>query len=128
MDETRILVCVTRQKTCERLIQEGVRLCERQPGGVVSVVHVADSRSNFLGVPQEAEAIEYLYQVAKAANAEMTILRASSILDTLVDFAREQQVHIIVTGISPGKSGADFAQSIRLRLPGVQVHSVMAKE
>lgn len=127
VSDYHVLVCVTRQKTCERLIQAGADLA-RQHGGIVSVVHVAEKGADFLGIAKEAEAIEYLYHAAKAVDAEMTVLRAKNALDTLVAFAQEQKVQAVVTGLSMGKGGADFAQALRLRLPQVEVHTVLSHE
>lgn len=127
MGKADVLVCVTRQKTCARLIQEGAALAFRQ-GGTISVVHVAEKGKDFLGIPQEAEAIEYLYKEAKAVNADLTVLRAERVLDTLTDFAKELEVGFVLTGASPGKDGAGFAQALRMRLPGVEVHTIISKE
>lgn len=127
MNNANVLVCVTRQKTCARLIQEGAALAYRH-GGTVSVVHVAEKGKDFLGIPQEAEAIEYLYREAKAVNAELTVLRAEHVLDTLIAFVKEQDVQIVLTGVSPTKSGAGFAQTLRMRLPGVEVHTIVSQE
>lgn len=127
MSTFRVLVCVTRQKTCEKLIHEGVELAKKHDGEV-SVVHVAENGADFLGIHKEAEAIEYLYGVCRAAHADMTVLRADHVLDTLVQFIRDEQVQVVVTGVSPGKSGVDFAQNLRLRLPGTQVYTVVTQE
>ena len=122
----KVLVCVTGQKTCERLIQEGAAIA-KQLEGKVSVVHVAAQGSTILGNQREGEALEYLFRSAGEVGADMTVLRAEDVLDTLVSFAREQAVDCIVVGAGSGREGGDFAQRLRMRLPSVEVRSVYAQ-
>ena len=125
MAQLKILVCVTGQKHCERLIREGAELAE-QLGGSMSVVHVAAQGNTFLGNPKEGEALEYLFRTADAFGAEMTVLRASDALDTLVAFAREREADCVVVGSAPGRAGGAFAEQLRLRLPQAEIRSVQA--
>ena len=122
----RVLVCVTGQKTCERLIQEGAAIAG-QLDGKVSVVHVAAKGAAILGNHREGEALEYLFRAADEVGADMTVLRAGDVLDTLVAFSREQQVDCIVVGVARGRDGGDFAERLRMRLPHVEVRSVYAQ-
>jgi len=122
----RVLVCVTGQKTCERLIQEGAAIAG-QFEGKVSVVHVAPKGAAILGNHHEGEALEYLFRAADEVDADMTVLRAGDVMDTLVHFACEQQVDCIVVGTAPGRDGDAFAQRLRARLPSVEVRSVFAQ-
>ena len=122
----KVLVCVTGQKTCERLIQEGATVA-RQLEGKVSVVHVAVQGATILGYHSEPDALEYLFRAADEVGADMTVLRAADALDTLVAFAREQAADCVVIGAGGGRASADFAERLRLRLPGVEVRSVFAQ-
>ena len=122
----RVLVCVTGQKTCDRLIQEGARIAG-QLDGKVSVVHVAAKGAAILGNHREGEALEYLFRAADEVSAEMTVLRAADALDTLVAFADGQQADCIVVGTASGRDGDAFAQRLRARLPNVEVRSIYAQ-
>jgi len=93
----------------------------------VSVVHVAAKGAAILGNHREGEALEYLFRAADEVGADMTVLRAGDVLDTLVAFAREQQVDCIVVGTASGREGGDFAERLRMRLPNVEVRSVYAQ-
>lgn len=123
--QIKVLVCVTGQKTCERLIQEGSSIA-KQFDGKVSVVHVAAQGSAILGNHHEGEALEYLFRAADEVGADMTVLRTEDTMDTLVTFAREQQADCIVVGTGSGRDGGDFAERLRLRLPSVEVRSIYA--
>ena len=121
-----ILVCVTGQKTCDRLIQEGAAIAGELDGRV-SVVHVAARGAAILGNHREGEALEYLFRAADEVGADMTVLRAEDALDALVDFARERQADCVVVGAASGREGGAFAERLRMRLPSAEVRSVYAQ-
>lgn len=98
--ENNIMVCVTKQKTCEKLIQSGVKIKE-QRGGDLFVVHVAPTGWNFLGNSKEGEALDYLFEISKAVGADMTVLRSSEVVKTITDFCVKNNITIIVMGESP---------------------------
>ena len=86
--KTKIMVCVTRQKTCERLIRMGEKIANHSKGEL-SVVHVAKMGTNFLDNPHEGEALEYLFQISKHAGADLSVLRSDNVVNTLVKFAKK---------------------------------------
>jgi len=97
------MVCVTKQKTCEKLIQSGVKI-KKQRNGHLFVVHVAPTGWNFLGNSQEGEALDYLFEISKAVGADMTVLRSSEVVKTIVDFCEKNNITIVVLGESPEAS------------------------
>ena len=118
-----VLVCVTGQKTCARLIREGAALAART-GGTVSVVHVAEPGRAILGNHREGEALEYLFRASGEVGADMTVLRAENALNTLYEYAADKGVGCVVVGLGSGRSGNDFAEKLRMLLPGVDIRSV----
>lgn len=127
MPGCKIMVCVTGQKTCERLIREGARIADEQ-GGSVHVVHVAMQNSAFLssGVAQDAEALEYLFRCAQSCSAEISVLRSNDALKTLTKFARNNGISHIVLGVAAGRNGSHFADSLSAALPQVHVMPIFA--
>jgi len=120
------MVCVTRQKTCARLIKTGVKISTENKGEL-SVVHVAKQGENILGNPKEGEALEYLFQISKEAGADMTVLRSERIVDTLVDFAKKHEITIVVMGESPySKSDTNIIRQLEVRLPDVEIRVIPA--
>jgi len=113
------MVCVTRQKTCERLIRLGKKLVSH-PDDKLLVVHVTKEGTNFLGNPHEGEALEYLFQVSKQAGADMSVLRSDNIVHSLVEYAKENEVSTIILGESPQLHKKDnIIRQLEMQLPDV---------
>lgn len=121
--ETRkkhVMVCVTGQLTCERLIRAGAELAKSH-AAALCVVHVARKDQSFLGNPMEGDALEYLYGVSREFGADMTILRDNDALHTLAAHARRINATHIVLGVSAAPEPADFSFALRSLLPAVQI-------
>jgi K+-sensing histidine kinase KdpD len=93
------MVCVTQQKTCDRLIKYGRELLGDEPGELL-IIHVAPGQYKFLGNSQEGEALDYLYEKAKEYGASLSVLRSDDILKTLAEQAQKNRVDVIVIGES----------------------------
>lgn len=104
--ENNIMVCVTKQKTCEKLIQSGVKIKEDK-GGKIFVIHVSSPDAKFLDNSHEGEALDYLFEISKSVGADMTVLRSTNILKTMTDFCRKKDIKIVVLGASPSDSDED---------------------
>ena len=68
----KVMVCVTGQLTCERLIRHGAQIAKDEMAEL-SVVHAAMRIESILGNPHEGEALEYLFSISKQFGADMTI-------------------------------------------------------
>ena len=120
-----IMVCVTGQRSCERLILHGVK--RSQPGEDGSkpplyIVHCVPNGRRVMNSIDEADAIEYLFTCAQYAGAELTILRTDNVQQTLADFAHEHNVGVIILG-APGEQGehnGKFARSLQEYLPEIE--------
>jgi len=98
-DEKNVMVCVTQQKTCERLIRKGADIRDQQ-GGRLLVVHVTPTTLQVLGNYSQPDALDYLYEISKSMDAEMTVIRSTETVKTIVDFCRENHVVTVVMGES----------------------------
>ena len=117
----KIMVCITRQKTCERLIRMGKEIADHSKGEL-SVVHVAKIGTNFLDNPHEGEALEYLFQISKHAGADLTVLRSDNVVNTLVKFAKENNISVLIVGESPSiQNKNNIIHQLRRRLPNVEI-------
>jgi K+-sensing histidine kinase KdpD len=100
------MVCVTQQRTCDRLIKYGRDLLGDDPGELF-VIHVANDRYSILGSSGEGEALDYLYEKAKEYDASLTVLKSDDVLTTLSEQAQKNRADIVVMG----ESREDFAPS-----------------
>lgn len=95
-----IMVCVTQQKTCERLILSGHKLIKNE-NDKLYVIHVVNEKDKFLNNSSDGEALEYLFRVSKEAGAELTVIRSKDVIKAISDFATKREVTDIVMGVSP---------------------------
>ena len=101
-----IMVCVTRQKTCQRLIDCGKALMENEQDQLF-VIHVAGEDEKLLG------------DKAKEAGASLTVERSSDVLRTLISIADKNQANRVVVGESgEGEAGAGFLHRLEKKLSG----------
>ncbi|NLJ40287.1 MAG: universal stress protein UspA [Clostridiales bacterium] len=115
-----VLICVTRQKSCERLIKAGFDESQKS-GGKPYVIHVAPIGENFLGNPREDEALECLFDISKQVGAEMTVLRSDDIVSVLKDYSEKHEIGIMILGESPkSKKEGGFIRQLRKGLHGVE--------
>ena len=115
-----LMVCVTGQHSCERLLELGSRV--RLPGQKMYCVHCVQTGRNFLNNLYEPLAIEFLFTCSSLFDAELTILRANNVIDALVEFAQTNRVSKIVLGPSPVKDENSFSAKLSARLPDVEFY------
>ena len=125
MGANNILVCVTQQKTCERLIKRATELREDY-GGNLFVIHVVKNNLNFLDNVKEGEALEYLFGISKSVGANLTVLKSDEIASTIAEYARENRIGCIVIGQSPGVGGENsFLNELKPLLnKGIEIKSI----
>ena len=95
-----ILVCVTQQKTCERLIRKAADIGAETHANLY-VIHVAKNEWNFLDNKKEGEALEYLFNISKSVGANLSVLKSDEIANTISDFAKQNDIDCIIMGESP---------------------------
>lgn len=121
-NDPKVMVCVTRQRTCERLIQTGAQIAKERRLGL-SVVHVAKLGESFLGSSDEGQALDYLFRISKEVGADMTVLRSENVLNSLIEYAKRHTVNEIVLGVSP-QGVADFFKEMEQSLPTVRIRMI----
>ena len=110
-----IMVCVTLQSTCEKLIRAASKL--RRDDDALSVLHVAKSGQPYMGETNNAKTLEYLYSVSNEYGADMTVLNSDSPIETIINFIEEHNINTVVLGI-PAKHEKDngFIREINKKL------------
>jgi hypothetical protein len=91
-----IMVCVTGQMQCKRLLSYALDL-QKDKEQEVYLVHVSVTENkNFT---DSMDALEYLYDQAIKNGASLSVLKPkTTILDTLVDFIKKNHVVYVVMG------------------------------
>lgn len=103
MNTKNILVCVTQQKTCERLINKAHELVNEYKGELY-VINVVRNDLNFLDSVRESEALEYLFGISKSIGANLTVLKSDNIAGTIAQYADENHISCIILGKSPSEN------------------------
>lgn len=96
--EHRIMVCVTPQKSCERLIKRGAARA-KETGGQFAVVYVNKKKELNRELKEEKVLLE-LFEKAKANNGTVSILSGENVYNTLASFAKQNKVTHIIVGKS----------------------------
>lgn len=113
-----IMVCVTKQKTCQRLIDYGKAL-KKSDDDQLFVIHVAKSDDSFLDNSQEGEALEFLYEKAREAGASLTVEKSDDVMKALIDIVDKNGITEIITGQSGEKEEANsFLDRFRKGIEG----------
>lgn len=94
-----IMVCVTQQKSCERLIEYGVNLVSSEADDL-HVIHVVKENWKYFGQLEEKDALDYLFEASKKNQAMLTVLKAKDIEKALSDFAEKNKITDIIMGES----------------------------
>lgn len=116
-----ILVCVTQQKTCERLIFKAENM-RKELGGKLFVIHVTRNEWNFLDNVKEGEALEYLFSISKSIGATLTVLKSDDITGTIANFAKDNKIGRIIMGGSPNnRADNNFLQNLQSILNDVEI-------
>lgn len=111
-----IMVCVTRQRTCQRLIDHGKTLMGSDD--TIHIIHVTGSDYNFLGDSEENKALEFLYEKAREAGADLTVLKSDDTIFTLCSLAKDNEITKMVVGASGEAvdNASNFLSELRAKL------------
>lgn len=112
-----VMVCVTQQKTCDRLIHYGHDFLGDEEGELF-IIHVAQPQFKFLGNSKEGEALEYLYEKALEYGANLTVVRSEHVLTTLIELAKKNGITHIIMGQSGETVRNDLTSQLAQKLKG----------
>lgn len=120
MKKGNVLVCVTGQLSCERLIVAGARFA-KEAQAELYVLHVARKGNKVLGYANEAEALEYLLQVSVSNGADMFVVKNDDVLGTIAGKIGELGISTLVAGRAANYSGWDMLDELKTRVPEVNI-------
>ena len=114
-----VLVCVTGQHSCDRLIRKGYKKA-KEAGMALHVLSVHDPREDF---GEYADDYEYLCSAAKDCSADMTILFEKNAPAAAAGFARNVNANKLITGMPDGRPNG-FIVLLHELLPTLQLTMV----
>jgi K+-sensing histidine kinase KdpD len=113
-----VMVCVTQQKHCDRLIQYGHDFLGDQKGELF-IIHVAHYQIKFLGNSKEGDALEYLYEKALEYGANLTVVRSNNVLETLSDLVKKNKItHVIVGESGETEIKSNMVEQLKEKIEG----------
>lgn len=116
--QNNIMVCVTQQKTCEKLIRIGYDIFKRNEDSNLYVIHVVNEKDKLLYNLSDGDALEYLFEITKELGADLAIKRSKDVIKTLVDFALDKNItHIVLGSATDISATKNFEQKLRKKLP-----------
>lgn len=115
--QSPILVLVTLQRSCARLIRQAADMAMARHCPIHVLHVVTDEWQPVQSI--DSKVLDYLYALAGEAGAEMTVLRAEVALTAIAEFARRENVKQILMG--GGEHADGIAETLSLLLPNVQV-------
>jgi K+-sensing histidine kinase KdpD len=120
VQKENIMVCVTQQVTCERLIHYGKNFSDKI-NGEMHIIHVTGEKDSFLGNKKENEALEYLFEISNKAGADLTVLRSNNIEKTIIEFVNNNKISYIVLGENKDKG---IVGTLRSKLNECEFHII----
>lgn len=114
-----VLVCVTGQYDCDRLIEVGFE----QASALDCDLHVLCVHTPMNDISRLSDEIEYLYRTAKELGADMTIAFDKNAPKFAAGFARKINARHLVTGM-PDNRPNGFVLTVHEMLPRLQITMV----
>ena len=114
-----VVVCVTGQKDCDRLIKEGCKKAQAS-GYELHVLNVHNPEESFSA---RGEEFEHLYRTAKTLGADMTILFGKNAPAAAAGFMKKVNAKEIVTGMPDGRPNG-FIVLLHELMPALQLTMV----
>jgi K+-sensing histidine kinase KdpD len=115
-----ILVCVTDQNACDRLIFAGKRLAtiEHLDLKVITVRphHAIEGLSG--------DSLEYLFSISKQLDAEMIVLFHDYAPEAVANFIRNNDTHYVIVGMPPDPDQSVFIHELESVFPEIPVISI----
>ncbi len=114
-----VLVCVTGQYDCDRLIREGHKKAEM----LKQELHIVSVHNPEEDLTKMSEEFEHLYRISKSLGADMTILFDKNAPTAAAGFAKKVNATELVTGMPDGRPNG-FIVLLHELMPALQLTMV----
>ncbi|NCA98425.1 MAG: hypothetical protein EOM08_00115 [Clostridia bacterium] len=115
-----VLVCVTDQDACDRLIFAGRRLAtiEHLELKVITV------RPHHAKAGLTGDSLEYLFSISKQLDAEMIVLFHDYAPEAVANFIQNNDTHYMIVGMPPDPDQSVFIHELESAFPEIPVISI----
>ena len=107
-----VVVCVTEQCRCDRLISRCSELARRMD----CQLEVISVQPRDAAAAKQASVLDYLFSFARRSRAEMRVYYADDPVQAVAEWVKRHQVLHIVVGL-PGTDSSGFTMRLRSLLP-----------
>lgn len=120
----KIMVCVTQQRTCEKLIKKGASLRKSNNDELI-IINAVNENDKFLNLQNDSDALEFLFKIAKEVDGELQVIRTKNVLDNLINFAKNNNVDYVILGHTNEKNKVNiFYEKFNEKLPFTEIIEV----
>jgi K+-sensing histidine kinase KdpD len=129
-NDNNVMVCITQQKTCERLITKGYELKKCIHGKNLFVYHVVTENAKFLNSDKESDALEHLFSITKKFNGNMVVTKHDNVVKSIVDFVKNNNISDIIIGESPisNQDEDTIIDKLTRALPNLNINMIAKEE
>ena len=104
-----IMVCITNQYSCERLILFAKNLCEARNANLLVTSVLPYKQTN---MPEVSKELDHLFLLSTQAGADLSILYSDSPINALTKLALLRKVDFVVTGTSKNRTIGKFHEDL----------------
>lgn len=115
-----ILVCVTDQESCDRLIYAGRALAHLEEIDLKVICVRPKKAERWLA----SDEVEYLFNLAKELAAEMLVYFSENAAETIASYIRDNKVNYVLVGMPLDPGNSVFISTLEDRCPGIPVITV----
>lgn len=108
-----VLVCVTDQESCSRLIVAGKKMADIKGTSLKTICVRPKQAIDWLA----SDEVEYLYSLSRQLSAEMIVLFNDSPANAVADFIRHNAVDALVVGTPPQPGQSVFISEMEYHFP-----------
>lgn len=112
-----ILVCVTDQESCVRLIEAGRKLADLTDAPLKVICVRPRSMKSWFG----SDEVEYLFNKSKQLDAEMIIKFHDYAVDAVSDYVRNNDIDVVIVGMPPDPGQSVFISGLEDNFPELPV-------
>jgi len=115
-----VLVCVTDQESCGRLIEAGRKLADITEQSLKVICVRPRRMESWFG----SDEVEYLFNRSKQLGAEMVIYFHDYAVEAVIDYIKANDVHYVIVGMPPEPGQSIFITGLEDQFPALPVISL----